>query len=367
MKVVKEAGDASIWCEEGRESEVGRACRASVIMSTYNLERLVPLSVRSALAQDYADYEVVIVDDGSADASWEKTVETVRTFKGFKGVRVKCLRHAKNLGIPATFNRLMDESRGELCVWHCGDDVAHLDRVSKIVRCWDAAKAEHPDLVSATTDANRVGELEARDFVGAVELPKWTVHSAQEVFEQRIPLLGATAVYSREQYEFFGPINPAAQAEDSTMHLRTKMRGSFLSIHEPLLEYRCVGGRSTSYWRTTLKSMRKWVALFHCTYLQALKDLEKCRGEMTAERYAQYEDHFSWMAHRYDVWQRMMSDSWRERLAALKEWMGIVKREKSAIAKVIFVLPHWMVDCLCWTHCCLGNVRRWILTGIGKG
>lgn len=367
MKDVECSAEASLWCEEGREDEIGRPCRVSVIVSTYNLERLVPLSVRSALAQRYSDYEVVIVDDGSTDSSWEKVLETVRGFRGFRGVRVKCLRNPSNLGIPSTFNRLMRESCGELCVWQCGDDVAHLDRVSKIVRCWDAAKAEHPDLVSATTGANRVGRLEARDFVGEDAMPKWTVHPAWEVFTRPIPLLGATAAYSREQYEFFGPLDPDAQSEDLPMHLRTKMRGSFLVVHEPLLEYRCVGGQSTSYWRTTLAATRRWMEIYCNSYLQARRDLEKCRGLMPPERYARYEEHFAWMLLTYDVRRRMTSDSWRERAAALRDWRKVVRRKRGALAWIVYVLPNGIVDLFLLGHCWLGNLKRRILTGLGRG
>ena len=380
MILASEAADASIWCEEGREGEADRVCRVSMIVSTYNLERLAPLAVRSALAQKYDDYEVVIVDDASTDSSWDRVIATVREFRGFRGVRVKCLRNATNLGIAGTFNRLMSESSGELCVWQCGDDVAHLDRVPKIVKCWDEAKMAHPDLVAAASDVNRVGELEARDFVGEDRAPEWTVYSAQEVFERPVPLLGATAAYAREQYDFFGPVDPAAQAEDSTMHLRTMLRGSFLVVHEPLLEYHCVGGNSTSYKKTSRDAVRKTVRQWHHTFLQAQRDLAKCRDSLPNDRSAVYEKLFAWMAHRYDVWLKMMSDSLWTRLAALGEFIGIVRQERamrplmnavrkdrSAISWIVFVLPRWAVDGLCRLHCAIGNWKRTVLTKLGRG
>lgn len=380
MKAITESSEASTWCEEGREGEVDRACRVSMIVSTYNLERIAPLAVRSALAQHYDDYEVVIVDDASTDSSWERVTEAVRTFKGFRGVRVKCLRNAVNLGIAGTFNRLMSESCGELCVWQCGDDVAHLDRVAKIVKCWDEAKATHPDLVAAASDANRVGELRPGDFIGEDRTPEWTVYSAQEVFERPVTLLGAVAVYAREQYDFFGPVDPRAQAEDSTMHIRTMLRGSFLVVHEPLLEYHCFGGNSTSYKKTSREAVRKTVSQWHRTFLQAQRDLAKCRDLMPEDRYEAYGKLFGWMAHRYDVWQRMMADSFRARLAALGEFVGIVRQEKamrplmnavrkdrSAISWIMFLLPRWVVDGLCKLHCAVGNWKRAVLTKLDRG
>ncbi len=43
--------------------------RVSVVMPLYNAERHVEAAIRSALASDLQDIEVIVVDDGSSDAS----------------------------------------------------------------------------------------------------------------------------------------------------------------------------------------------------------------------------------------------------------------------------------------------------------
>ncbi|MDP2989331.1 MAG: glycosyltransferase, partial [Kiritimatiellota bacterium] len=50
---------------------MSEAARVSIIMPCYNAAAHLPRSVGSVLAQTYADWELVIVDDGSKDQSWQ--------------------------------------------------------------------------------------------------------------------------------------------------------------------------------------------------------------------------------------------------------------------------------------------------------
>ena len=49
--------------------------KVSVLMPTYNRERFITDAVRSVLAQDYGNIELVIVDDGSTDRTAEILTE----------------------------------------------------------------------------------------------------------------------------------------------------------------------------------------------------------------------------------------------------------------------------------------------------
>ena len=45
--------------------------RVSVVMPVYNGTRFVDDALRSIVAQTFTDYEIICVDDGSTDASWD--------------------------------------------------------------------------------------------------------------------------------------------------------------------------------------------------------------------------------------------------------------------------------------------------------
>ena len=85
----------------------------SVVISCYNHEDYLGEAIESVLAQTYPHFEVIVVDDGSTDGSWNVA-------QSFSGVR--CIKQ-RNVGTPAaTRNRGLQESRGEYIVFLDGDD-----------------------------------------------------------------------------------------------------------------------------------------------------------------------------------------------------------------------------------------------------
>ena len=69
----------------------------SVVMPLYNKERDVARAIRSALAQTFTDYELIVVNDGSTDRS----VDAVTTFND---PRIR-LVHQDNQGVSGARNR----------------------------------------------------------------------------------------------------------------------------------------------------------------------------------------------------------------------------------------------------------------------
>ncbi len=86
--------------------------RVSVVIPCYNQGHFVHEAIESVLAQTYADYEIVVVDDGSTD----QTSEVVSRYPG-----VRCIRQ-RNRGLPAARNRGIQESQGEFLVFLDADD-----------------------------------------------------------------------------------------------------------------------------------------------------------------------------------------------------------------------------------------------------
>src|SRR6516164_395189 len=72
--------------------------RVSVIMPVYNSAPFLSESIRSALDQTFRDFELIAVDDGSTDRSWE----ILQSFENDR--RVKLLRHKTNRGAAASRN-----------------------------------------------------------------------------------------------------------------------------------------------------------------------------------------------------------------------------------------------------------------------
>ena len=89
----------------------------SVVVPAYNRELTLPRTLDSVLAQTYADFEVLVVDDGSADG----TAAVAEAYAGRDG-RVRLLRQPRNAGVSAARNRGLREARGEFVAFLDSDD-----------------------------------------------------------------------------------------------------------------------------------------------------------------------------------------------------------------------------------------------------
>ena len=113
---------------EGRgNSKLTTTRSVSVCVPTYNGADYIEESLRSILNQSYQDFELLIVDDGSTDA----TLDIVRSFSD---PRIQLHRNPERLGIPANWNRCLDLAGGEfVCVFH-QDDVMHPENLERKVQ-----------------------------------------------------------------------------------------------------------------------------------------------------------------------------------------------------------------------------------------
>lgn len=90
----------------------------SVVMPVYNGERFVESSIRSVLAQTFVDWELVVVDDASDDAS----PQIVRRFAK-QDERIRLVQLERNGGAAVARNAAIDLSRGRYLAFLDGDDL----------------------------------------------------------------------------------------------------------------------------------------------------------------------------------------------------------------------------------------------------
>ncbi len=83
-----------------------RPLRVSVILATRNRADRLDAAVASVLSQDLDALELVVVDDGSGDATPERLSAWAA-----RDARVRLLRNETNLGLPAALNRGVDAAR----------------------------------------------------------------------------------------------------------------------------------------------------------------------------------------------------------------------------------------------------------------
>jgi glycosyltransferase involved in cell wall biosynthesis len=117
--------------------------RVAVIMPVYNCAPFLRESVASVLNQTMTDFELILVDDGSSDGSWEILHTLVDK-------RIRAFRFERNLGVGLARNYAIEKADCEFLAFLDADDVSHPSRLAVQVAC-----------------------LEARPEIGAAASPAW--------------------------------------------------------------------------------------------------------------------------------------------------------------------------------------------------
>lgn len=106
--------------------------RVSVLMPVYNGERYLREAVESILDQTFADFEFVIVDDGSTDNTWQ-------ILQGYAAnePRIVLVRNENNIGLARSLNKGLGLARGEYIARMDADDVSLPERLAAQVSLLD--------------------------------------------------------------------------------------------------------------------------------------------------------------------------------------------------------------------------------------
>ena len=105
----------------------------SVLMTAYNREKYIGEAIKSVLSSSYANFELIIVDDCSADA----TVTIAKQFEKMDA-RVKLFVNDKNLGDYPNRNKAASYAQGKYLKYLDSDDMLYPDGLRYCVECMEA-------------------------------------------------------------------------------------------------------------------------------------------------------------------------------------------------------------------------------------
>ena len=128
----------------------------SVIIPTYNRETFLPKAIDSVLSQDYNNYEIIVIDDGSTD----NTVKLMNDYLA-KDKRIKFLINDENKGVSYSRNRGINEAKGEFVTFLDSDDIfleGFFNEMNKAIH-------DNPDAVFFTTWGKMFNGTKEIDFV----------------------------------------------------------------------------------------------------------------------------------------------------------------------------------------------------------
>jgi glycosyltransferase involved in cell wall biosynthesis len=122
--------------------------RVTLGIATYDRDTYLEQALSSSLAQDYGDFEVLVVLDGSTNPGIQAVLDR------FDDPRLRVIAHERNLGIAAAYNTFVSAGHGELIAMLGDDDVCMPDRLRRQVELFDA----HPDTGIVHGDALIIDE-----------------------------------------------------------------------------------------------------------------------------------------------------------------------------------------------------------------
>jgi len=87
----------------------------TVFTSSFNSAEYLSKAIESVLGQTYTDFEYLLYDDGSTDASWE-------IMNSYKDARIKTFKLEKQKNVGAVINKSFHEAKGDYWCWCPADD-----------------------------------------------------------------------------------------------------------------------------------------------------------------------------------------------------------------------------------------------------
>jgi glycosyltransferase involved in cell wall biosynthesis len=109
--------------------------KVSVCIPTYKGGRTIGPAIASVLAQTFADFELLVIDDCSPD-------DTAEVVGGFRDPRLRYLRNGTNLGPEGNWNRCLSEARGRYFKLLPHDDLLAPQCLAVQVAALDADRGE---------------------------------------------------------------------------------------------------------------------------------------------------------------------------------------------------------------------------------
>ncbi|MCX7847218.1 MAG: glycosyltransferase [bacterium] len=213
-----------------------KAPRVSVVLPCYNAARTIGRALDSLLAQTYAAFEVVVIDDGSRDGSSRLVARCAQ-----RDERVRLIRQ-KHAGIVAALNQGLAVARGSLIARMDADDVALPERLARQVGFLE----DHPEIGVVSCEVRLVGRNPAEGYASYV---RWVngLHAPEEIALQRFresPLVHPAVMYRRELVERYGGYCAGDFPEDYELWLRWLEAGvRMMTLPEVLMEWHDHEGR----------------------------------------------------------------------------------------------------------------------------
>ncbi len=203
-------------------------------MPVRNGEAWLGAAIESVLGQTLADFELIVVNDGSTDA----TPDIISALSG-RDERIITIGQPRQLGLVKALNAALAVARAPFVARLDADDMALPERLMCQTRCFD----EQPDLVLLGSWAERIDDRGRR--TGALR-PETDPARLAVVLSTRNPLVHSSVMMRTALVKKLGGYREAfLGAEDFDLWLRLSEHGAVAILPQILVRYRVHGNSVT--------------------------------------------------------------------------------------------------------------------------
>ncbi|KAF0180513.1 MAG: family 2 glycosyl transferase [Nitrospirae bacterium] len=207
----------------------------SIIVPIYNASRFIDNVMGSIAQQDYENYEVIFIDDGSTD-------DSVRKIEAYNSSKVKIFSK-ENEGPAKARNFGILQAGGKFIAFHDADDAWHTSKLSKQV----ALFVTRPSLGLVFSNAHYVvmdsGKISGESVPSGLDVKNIT----KELMTRGCFILTSSVIIRRDPLLSVGMFDSSLTfAEDWDLFFRISQRYEVDYVREVLLEQRAHRGSITS-------------------------------------------------------------------------------------------------------------------------
>lgn len=231
----------------------------SVLIPVYNVESYVKEAIQSIQNQTYRNIEIIVIDDGSTDNTFQILEELSN-----QDSRIRVYKNEENLRIVKTLNRALDLASGEFIIRMDGDDISAPDRIERKLRFLE----ENPDvdlvgcsLITIDSGGNKIKKVKKlQDFylikktlrytspVSHIWMCKKDVYSRLNGYRElsgaedydfvlRLISSGMKAINIADYYGYYVRIAREGNTISSTGLLQKKLHEKIYSMYKKRIKY----------------------------------------------------------------------------------------------------------------------------------
>jgi len=237
-----------------------RSPRVTIVVPVYNGAVYLGETLESLLTQSFTDFELLVINDGSTDASGD-------IVRSFKDDRIRMIVQ-ENGGLCHALNRGIEEAKGSYIARNDQDDVSFPHRLERELKVME----DHPDAIGLFSYNTKFGSKHRWSNADKLTMVVGEIREYEPLKDGS--LLGSTMFVRREALQsIHGFRQSYYPVDDWDLECRLAQAGKVLVLQEPLVAYRFQTSANTYRVFAEMQEKTRWTEDSYHRRVQGVPEL----------------------------------------------------------------------------------------------